>query len=154
MVVWRRKLRGAAALAAAALLLTSCGNIAYKLPDEYLSDGELLAASMKAAVAKFGENSELVPENGPFVLANLATDTEGYEVLFDSFEDALAAELAARGLDVVANAEDNEGATTIKYRLVECRILNTKVGGGRVKRVGRTIAHFRIYGGGGLFWAG
>jgi len=45
--------------------------------------------------------------------------------------------------------------TVIKYRLIESRIVNAKADGGRVKRVGRTIAHVRIYGiDGELFWAG
>jgi hypothetical protein len=141
------------ALAGSALLLAACGNVAYKLPDEFLSDGDLLAASMAEVAANLGENRLLEAENGPFALENLAAEDEEHEWLYSRFEDAVAAELSTLGVEVVPEATGEE--TAIKYRLIESRIVNAKADGGRVKRIGRTIAHVRIYGGAGeLFWAG
>jgi hypothetical protein len=149
----RRNLSLISALAGSAFVLAACGNVAYKLPDEFLSDGELLAASMKETAAAIGENRLLEPENGPFALESLAGEEGDYGWLYSRFEDVLSAELATRGLEVTPEPEGGE--TVIKYRLIESRIVNVKAAGGRVKRVGRTIAHIRIYGGGGeLFWAG
>jgi hypothetical protein len=140
-------------LAGSALLLAACGNVAYKLPDEFLSDGDLLAASMAEVAADLGGNRLLEAENGPFALENLAGEDDEYVWLYDRFEDAVAAELSSLGVEVVPEPTGEE--TVIKYRLIESRIVNAKADGGRVKRIGRTIAHVRIYGGGGeLFWAG
>jgi len=140
----RRYLSLISALAGSALLVAACGNVAYKLPDEFLSDGDLLAASMTEAAAEMGENRLLEPENGPFVLESLAAEDGEYDWLYSRFEDVVAAELSALGVEAV-----------IKYRLIESRIVNAKADGGRVKRIGRTIAHVRIYGlDGELFWAG
>lgn len=149
----RRYLGSVSAVAGAALVLAACGNVNYKLPDEFLSDGDLLAASMAEVAANLGENRLLDAENGPFVLENLAGEDDEYTWLYDRFEDAAAAELSSLGLEVVPEATGEE--TVIKYRLIESRIVNAKADGGRVKRIGRTIAHVRIYGvGGELFWAG
>lgn len=149
----RRHLGSISALAGSALLLAACGNVSYKLPDEFLSDGDLLAASMAETAANLGENRLLEPENGPFALENLAGEDDEYQWLYDRFEDAVAAELSSLGVEVVPDPTGDE--TVIKYRLIESRIVNAKADGGRVKRIGRTIAHVRFYGGDGeLFWAG
>jgi hypothetical protein len=151
---FRRNLRVPSALVALAfLMLLACGKVTYKLPDEFLSDGELLTASMEAAAAEMGENRLLKPENQPFVLERLADEEEEHAWLYDRFEDVVAAELSSRGLELAPEATEEE--TVIKYRLVESRVVNAKAEGGRVKRIGRTIAHVRFYGAGGeLFWAG
>jgi hypothetical protein len=148
----RRNLKALAAAAAAAFLLVACGKVTYKLPDEYLSDGDLLAASMADAAAHVGENRLLEPENGPFVLETVAGEEEDYEWLYSRFDDVVSDELSSLGLEVLPEAENGE--TVIKYRLLESRIVNAKASGGQVKRIGRTIAHVRIYGGDELFWAG
>jgi hypothetical protein len=149
----RRYLSPISALVGAAFLAAACGTVTYKLPDEFLSDGDLLGASMKEAATAMGENRLLAPENGPFALENLAAEDEEHGWLYDRFEDAVAAELAALGLEVVPEATGEE--SVIKYRLIESRIVNAKADGGRVKRIGRTIAHVRLYGlDGELFWAG
>lgn len=153
MEKFRRYLGSISAMAVSALLVAGCGNVAYKLPDEFLSDGDLLAASMAEVAANLGENRLLEPENGPFALENLAGEDDEYQWLYDRFEDAVAAELSSLGVEVVPEPTGEE--TVIKYRLIESRIVNVKAEGGRVKRIGRTIAHVRIYGGEGeLFWAG
>ncbi len=152
MEMLRRNLATISTLAALAFLTAACGKVAYKTPDEFLSDGELLAASMAAAADQLGENRALAPENGPFVLESLGGEDES-AWLYSRFEDEVAAELSGRGLEVLPEAGGE--ATVIKYRLIESRIVNAKAEGGRVKRIGRTIAHIRIYGAGGeLFWAG
>jgi hypothetical protein len=152
MGMLRRNLAPISTLAALAFLAAACGKVTYKIPDEFLSDGELLAASMAAAAAQLGENRVLEPENGPFVLESLGGEDE-YVWLYSRFEDVVAEELSSRGLEVLPEASGEE--TVIKYRLIESRVVNAKTEGGRVKRVGRTIAHVRIYGAGGeLFWAG
>jgi hypothetical protein len=149
----RRYLGAISAMALSAFLVAGCGNVAYKLPDEFLSDGDLLAALMAEVAANLGENRLLEPENGPFALENLAGEDDEYQWLYDRFEDAVAAELSSLGLEVIPEPAGEE--TVIKYRLIESRIVNAKADGGRVKRIGRTIAHVRIYGiGGELFWAG
>jgi len=148
----RRNLKVLAAGAAAAFLLVACGKVTYQLPDEYLSDGDLLAASMTDAAARVGENRLLDPENGPFVLETLSGEEEDYSWLYTRFEDIVSGEFSRLGLEVVPEAEGGE--TVIKYRLLESRIVNAKAGGGQVKRIGRTVAHVRIYGGDELFWAG
>jgi hypothetical protein len=141
-----------AGLAASVFLLAACGDVTYKLPDEFLSDGDLLAASMKELAAATGENRMLDPDNGPFVLESLAEEGE-YVWLYERFADVLSAELSNRGLDVVP--ENSGGESVIKYRLIESRVVNAKADRGRVKRIGRTIAHIRIYGADGeMFWAG
>jgi len=144
----------AAAVAAAAMVVASCGGVTYKLPDEYLGDGDLLAAAMKEAAAKFGANPQLQPDNGPYILKSLAAEDDPSVMLYQRFEDVLAAELAGRSLEVVP--AETEGAAVVEYRFVECRIVNAKAEGGWVKRVGRAIVHLRIYGkeGGEMFWAG
>ncbi len=154
MIFQIRKWKWAAALATAVTLCASCARVNYKLPDEYLSDGDLLTAALKAAVAKFGENGRLTAENGPFVLKSLAAEDDPSEVLYQRLEDILAAEIGTRGVDVVP--ADTENAAAIEYRIIECRIVNAKADGGRVKRTGRAVVHVRIYGheGAELFWAG
>jgi hypothetical protein len=152
MDMLRRNLAPISAVAGLAFLAAACGKVTYKVPDEYLSDGELLAASMAAAASQLGENPMLEPENGPFVLENLAEEGE-YDWLNSRFQDEVAQELSNRGLDLLPEATGDEAV--IKYRLIESRIVNAKAERGNVKRIGRTIAHIRIYGAGGeLFWAG
>ncbi len=149
----RRYLSLISALAGSGFLVAACGNVVYKLPDEFLSDGDLLAASMTEAAAEMGENRLLEPENGPFALESLAGEDEEYDWLYNRFEDVVAAELSALGVEVIPEPTGEEAV--IKYRLIESRIVNAKADGGRVKRIGRTIAHVRIYGfDGELFWAG
>jgi len=142
------------ALAAAAAFTASCAGVTYKLPDEYLADGDLLAAAMKEAAAKFSANPQLTAENGPFILKSLAAEDDASKLLYEWFEDELAAALGARGVAVVP--AETENAATIEYRLIECRIINDKADGGKVTRTGRAVAHLRIYGKGGaeMFWAG
>lgn len=152
MEILRRNLATISTLVALAFLAAACGKVAYKIPDEFLSDGELLAASMAAAATRLGENRTLAPENGPFVLESLGGEDE-YGWLYSRFEDVVAEELSSRGLEVLPEGTGEE--TVLKYRLIESRIVNAKAEGGRVKRIARTIAHVRIYGAGGeLFWAG
>jgi len=142
------------ALGALAATLAACGGVTYELPAEYLRDGDLLAAAMNEAAAKFAANPKLTAEDGPYILASLAAEDDKSKILYDRLGDLLAAALADRGFAVApADAED---AAKIEYRLVECRIVNAKADGGRVKRIGRTIVHARIYGrdAGELFWAG
>jgi hypothetical protein len=149
----RRDLAPISTLVGLAFLAAACGEVAYKVPDEYLGDGELLAASMKAAAALLGENRMLLAENGPFVLERLDEEGGEYDWLYNRFEDEIAQELSSRGLDVLPEAGGEE--TVIKYRLIESRVVNAKAGRGNVKRIGRTVAHIRIYGvDGELFWAG
>jgi len=157
MLRWRPYLKSVAAGAAAAVVLLGCAQVTYKLPDEYLNDGDLLTASIKAAVTKACDNPFVKADNGPFALVSLGTEDENKNLLYSRFEDALTAELSARGVGISpAGGESEEGGAAIKYRLVECRVLNAKADGGRVKRIGRTVAHIRIYTGGDekLFWAG
>ncbi len=152
MDMLRRNLAPIAAIAGLAFLAAACGKVTYKIPDEYLSDGELLAASMSAAASQLEENPMLKPEDGPFALESLGEEGD-YAWLYDRFQDVLAEELSNRGLDVLPESTGDQAV--IKYRLIESRIVNAKAERGRIKRIGRTIAHFRIYGSGGeLFWAG
>ena len=156
MTLLRRYFKPAALAGAAAILAAGCTHITYKLPDEFLSDGDLLMASMKDAALKAAANPALAAENGPFQLTSLATEEETENLLYSSFEDALVGALGAKVVEVVAAADKDEGVGAVKYRLIECRIVNAQADGGRVKRIGRTVAHIRIYGAakGGLLWAG
>ena len=157
MLKWRPYLKSVAAGAAAAVMVLGCAQVTYKLPEEYLNDGDLLTASIKVAVTKACDNPFVKAENGPFTLVSLGTEDENKNLLYSRFEDALTAELSVRGVGIKAvNGESEEGGAAIKYRLVECRVLNAKADGGRVKRIGRTVVHVRVYTGGedNLFWAG
>ncbi len=151
MEMFRRNLGPISALAGLAFLAAACGKVTYAVPDEYMGDGELLAASMEVAASQLGENRVLQPENGPFVLESL--DEGEYDWLYSRFQDVLAQELSSRGLELLPEATGEE--TAIKYRLIESRVVNAKAERGHVRRVGHTVAHVRIYGvGGELFWAG
>lgn len=156
MLRWRPYVKSIAVAAAVAIMAVGCARVTYKLPDEFLNDGDLLTASIKAAVGKVCDNPYVKAENGPFALVCLDTENSG-NLLYSRFDDALTAELSARGITVAAEGGEAESSgAAIKYRLVECRILNAKADGGRVKRIGRTVAHVRVYAGGeeALFWAG
>jgi hypothetical protein len=87
MILLRRYFKPAALAGAAALLAAGCTHITYKLPDEFLSDGDLLMASMKDAALKAAANPALAAENGPFQLTSLATEEEAENLLYSSFED-------------------------------------------------------------------
>jgi len=156
MLRTRPWLRAAAVCAATALVAASCANVTYKLPDEYLSDGDLLAAAISAAAAKFAANPLVTTDAGPYVLETLASEDEAANMLYQRLEDAFFTAMSERGLQVRPEATEDTPATVIKYRFVECRIVNAKAGAGRVKRVGRAVVHVRIYGkeAGELFWAG
>ena len=151
MRILRRNLGLISALAGLAFLAAACGKINYAVPDEYMGDGELLAASMEAAVSQLGENRVVQAENGPFALESLV---EGeYDWLYSRFQDVLAQELSNQGLEVLPEPSGEE--TTIKYRLIESRVVNAKADRGQVRRIGHTVAHIRVYGSSGeLFWAG
>jgi hypothetical protein len=153
MEIFRRNLAPISALAGLAFLAVACGKVTYAVPDEYLGDGELLAASMEVAAAQLGENRVLQPENGPFVVESLGEEDGEYDWLYSRFEDVVAQELSSRGLEVLPEATGEE--TAVKYRLIESRVVNAKAERGQVRRIGRTVAHIRIYGvDGELFWAG
>jgi hypothetical protein len=152
MEMFRRNLGTISALAGLAFLAAACGKVTYAVPDEYMGDGELLAASMEVAASQLGENRVLQPENGPFALESLGEEGE-YDWLYSRFQDVLAQELSGRGLEVLPEASGEE--TVVKYRLIECRVVNAKAERGHVRRVGHTVVHMRIYGvGEELFWAG
>jgi len=146
--------RTAVAVFLVGALLAGCGGVVYAPSDDQLPDGALLNKSIRAAVAKASENRVINDDNAPFSLASLESGGQS-EVLYGWLEDAMAAELSSRGL-AVADEGTTESASLIKYRFIECRVLNAKEGGGRVKRIGRTIIHLRVYGkeDGQLLWAG
>ena len=153
MEIFRRNLVPMSALAGLAFLAVACGKVTYAVPDEYLGDGELLAASMEVAAAQLGENPILRPENGPFVVESLGEEEGEYDWLYSRFEDVVSQELSIRGLEVLPEATGEE--TAVKYRLIESRVVNAKAEQGQVRRIGHTVAHIRIFGvDDELFWAG
>lgn len=132
-------------------LVAGCG-VDYAVPEEYLSDGELLSESMEDAIKKLSDIPALAA-NGPYAVVNLDKGETDYELLFNRFEDALSAELVDAGIGV-SDGEATDAAATLKYRLLECRIVNEKSSRGKVKRVGRTVVHVRIFDGETMVWAG
>ncbi|UCE27751.1 MAG: hypothetical protein JSW52_03070 [Candidatus Coatesbacteria bacterium] len=138
-------------IVAATVIVAGCG-VDYALPAEYLSDGELLSESMDDAASKLVGTPSLTM-GGPYVLTNLDEIDEEYSILYNRFEDALADALGETEVGVVSGGED-DGADSVKYRLLECRVLNEKSSRGKVKRVGHTIAHIRIFHGDEMVWAG
>jgi hypothetical protein len=138
-------------IVAASVIVAGCG-VDYALPGEYLSDGELLSESMDDAASKLVGTPSLTM-GGPYVLMNLDEADEEYSILYNRFEDALSDALGAAEVSVTVGGED-DGGDSVKYRLLECRVLNEKSSRGKVKRVGRTIAHVRIFHAEEMVWAG
>ncbi|MCP4230091.1 MAG: hypothetical protein GY771_08080 [bacterium] len=133
-------------------LIAGCGP-EYVLPDEYLTDGELLSKSMDEAALKTIELPFINKEDSPYGITNLdADEEEDYAYLFNRFEDVLTENLSTSGISTTDTEESNY---QIKYRLVESQIVNKKARRGRVTRVGRTVVHLRVYDSSSeMVWAG
>jgi hypothetical protein len=138
-------------IVAVSIIVAGCG-VDYALPEEYLSDGELLSESMDDAASKLVGTPSLTM-GGPYALMNLDEADEEYSILYNRFEDALSDAMGEAEVGIAVGDED-DGSDSVKYRLLECRVLNEKSSRGKVKRVGRTIAHIRIFHGDEMVWAG
>ena len=139
-------------IVAALVIVAGCG-VDYALPGEYLSDGELLSESMDDAASKLVGTPSLTM-GGPYVLTNLDEADEEYSILYNRFEDALADAMGEAKVSVATGDGEDDDGDSVKYRLLECRVLNEKSSRGKVKRVGRTIAHIRIFHVDEMVWAG
>jgi hypothetical protein len=133
-------------------LIAGCGT-EYMLPEEYLTDGELLSKSMDEAAVKTVELPFVNKEDSPYVITNLdADEEEDYSYLFNRFEDVLTENFSTNG---IATADTGDGSYQIKYRLIESQIVNKKARRGRITRVGRTVVHLRVYDSSSeMIWAG
>lgn len=149
MSISKRKYVPVISVIVAAAFAAGCG-VNYALPEEYLSDGELLSMSMENAASKLVGTPSLTM-GGPYVISNLDEGEEDYSPLYSRFEDALSAALG--GADVAVTT-DEEATDSIRYRILECRVLNEKASRGKVKRIGRTVAHIRIFNDDEMVWAG
>jgi len=138
-------------IVAVSIIVAGCG-VDYALPEEYLSDGELLSESMDDAASKLVGTPSLTM-GGPYALMNLDEADEEYSILYNRFEDALSDAMGEAEVGVAVGDEE-DGSDSVKYRLLECRVLNEKSSRGKVKRVGRTIAHIRIFHSDEMVWAG
>jgi hypothetical protein len=139
-------------IVAVSVIVAGCG-VDYALPEEYLSDGELLSESMDDAASKIIGTPSLTM-GGPYALTNLDEADEEYSILYNRFEDALSNAMVEAEVGVAGGGDEDDGSDSVKYRLLECRVLNEKSSRGKVKRVGRTIAHIRIFHSDEMVWAG
>jgi hypothetical protein len=149
MSISKRKYIPVISVAVAAAFAAGCG-VNYALPEEYLSDGELLSMSMEDAASKLIGTPSLTM-GGPYAISNLDEGGEDYLLLYTRFEDALTAALGDADVTVTTDADATD---SIRYRLLECRVLNEKASRGKVKRVGRTVAHIRVFHDDEMVWAG
>jgi hypothetical protein len=106
MRISRRKYIPVISVVVATVLAAGCG-VDYALPEEYLSDGELLSRSMEDAVSKLIGTPSLTM-GGPYVVSNLDEGEEDYSLLYDRFEDALSAALGDAEVAVTTNEEASD----------------------------------------------
>jgi hypothetical protein len=148
----RKKYISFISIVAAAVIVAGCG-VDYALPEEYFSDGELLSESMNDAASKLIGTPSLTM-GGPYAISNLDEAEDEYSILYNRFEDALSAALGEAEIAVVNGENEDDAADSVQYRLLECRVVNEKSSRGKVKRVGRTIVHIRVFHDDEMAWAG
>jgi len=135
-------------------ILAGCGTD-FELPNEYLTDGELLSKSMDEAATKLIDLPFISQDNSPYLITNLDEDETDYDYLFYRFEDILNEKLSTNGISTFPNTDEESEGYEIKYRLIESQVVNKKARRGRIIRVGRSVVHIRIYNDSSeMAWAG